>query len=93
MVRMDKILDQQGFEIKEGNAYQFIFAMPGPDVTLLKILDIKNENDILAHDLYFGFDITVKATDLFRPIKGGWGKQDAEKIINANASFGGVHLK
>lgn len=90
---MREVLDSQGFKIDVGNAYQFIFAMPGPDVTLLKILDIKSENEILAYDLYFDFEITVKAKDLFRPVKGGWSKWDVDKINQFGASLGGVKLK
>jgi len=90
---MKEVLDSQGFKIEVGNVYQFIFAMPGPDVTLLKILDIKNEDEILAYDLFFKFETTVKAKDLFRPINGGWSKYDADKIIQGGASLGGVKLK
>ena len=90
---MIEVLDSQGFKVEVGNAYQWIFAMPGPDVTLLKILDIKSENEILAHDLYFDFEITVKAKDLFRPVKGGWSRHDADKINQFGASLGVVKSK
>ena len=90
---MIDVLDSQGFKVEVGNAYQWVFAMPGPDVTLLKILNVNGDNDILAYDLIFKFELTVKAKDLFRPVNGGWSKYDADKISQCGASLGGVKLK
>lgn len=78
---VEMIKDEQGFEIKLGYPYQFIFAMPGPDVTLLRIDEIISQDEIRAYDLLFGFTITVKASKLFRPVKKGWDKWDLERII------------
>lgn len=86
----EKIVDQQGFEIIVGRGYQFIFAMPGPDVTLLKVKEIVNNEEIITHDLLFNFERVVKAKDLFRPVKKGWDNEQL-KILKENGASEVIH--
>lgn len=79
---MSKI-DQQGNEVRVGIAYQFVYGMPGPDVTTLVVTKIEGD-EIEAFDVIFGFErLIVKADQLWRPLKHTWEawKQDKELII------------
>lgn len=70
---MTRSLDQQGNAIKIGVAYQFVFAMPGPDVTCLVVESINADGTLQCYDVHFQMRIeSVKPDRLWRPLKHTW---------------------
>jgi hypothetical protein len=49
--------------IKIGEKYDYVFGGPGPDITTLRILEIKDDK-VKAHDEVFDFDLEVDIADL-----------------------------
>ena len=79
--------DNQNNEIKVGVAYQYVFAMPGPDVTCVIVKSLNDDGTVEVFDVLFCLHLTVKGEQLFRPIKHGW---DAWKeMSNAVVKYGG----
>lgn len=75
--------DQQGNPIEVGNAYQRIVGMPGPDVSLVVVDEIRPDGRLLVRDLYFRFECECQPKELFRPLKRGWHEQDLKLIAAA----------
>lgn len=72
-------VDQQGFNIKSGVAYLFVFAMPGPDVTAIVIEDLNEDGTVSGWDVNFNFKVEdIKPDRLWRPLKYTW-EQKSEK--------------
>ena len=68
------MLDQQNNAIRIGVAYQFIFGMPGPDVTCL-VVEGFNDDDgtVQCYDVHFKMRLeSVKPDRLWRPLKHTW---------------------
>lgn len=76
-------IDQQGFNIKVGVAYLFVFAMPGPDVTAIVIEELNEDGTVSGWDVNFKFKVdNIKTDRLWRPLKYTWeGKGDKLAII------------
>lgn len=80
----DKILDGQGNEIVLGYAYKFVFAMPGPDQTIVIAKEINNDGTVKCYDVCFGLWCeSIKSGDLFRPLQFPFRPQDL-KLITEN---------
>lgn len=72
-------LDQQGNEVKIGVAYQWIFAMPGPDVTCLVVESENPDGTLECYDVLFKLKISsVRPETLWRPLKRTWAAWPAE---------------
>ena len=77
-----EVLDQQGFKIKIGVAYQFMFGHG--DRTTLVVESIDDEGTIKAYDVFFKMKVEVKNGDwLWRPLKYTWDAwpQDSQAVI------------
>lgn len=76
-------IDQQGFQIKLKVAYQFIFGMPGPDVTSIVIESLNEDGTVSGWDVNFKFMVeNIKPDKLWRPSKYKWdGKGERDAII------------
>lgn len=67
------MLDQQNNEIRIGVAYQFVFAMPGPDITCLVVEAFNQDGTVQCYDVHFKMSIkSVKPDRLWRPLKYTW---------------------
>jgi len=67
------MLDQQNNEIRIGVAYQFIFGMPGPDVTCLVVEGFNEDGTVQCYDVHFKMRLeSVKPDRLWRPLKHTW---------------------
>ena len=67
------LLDQQGNPIKLGVAYQFIFGMPGPDITCLVVEGLNEDGTVQGYDVHFKMRLeSVKPDQLWRPLKHTW---------------------
>lgn len=65
--------DRQGNEIKIGVAYQYVFGMPGPDVTCLIVESINEDGTVNTYDVSFKMKVdNVKPEELWRPLKHTW---------------------
>lgn len=65
--------DAQGFPVKIGVAYQFVFGAPGPDVTCLVVEQDNGDGTFDCYDVHFKMKVgNVKAKDLWRPLKHTW---------------------
>lgn len=65
--------DQQGNEIKIGVAYQYVFGMPGPDVTCLVVENINEDGTVNTYDVSFKMKVDkVRPDELWRPLKHTW---------------------
>lgn len=64
--------DRQGNEIKLNVAYQYIFAMPGPDVSCVIVKSLNDDGTVGAFDPVFNFNISVKPEELLRPLNHTW---------------------
>lgn len=65
--------DQQGNEIKIGVAYQYVFAMPGPDVTCLVVQSVNEDGTVNTYDVSFKMKVdNVRPEELWRPLKHTW---------------------
>jgi hypothetical protein len=57
--------NKDGLSINVGETYYYIFGGPGPDITELKVRDIK-DNKARCFDESFGFTVKVDIDKLFR---------------------------
>lgn len=76
------VLDQQGFKIKIGVAYQFMFGQG--DRTTLVVKSIGDDGVIDTYDVFFKMDVKIKNGEwLWRPLKYTWSAwpQDSEAVI------------
>lgn len=91
---MSNYIDEQGFKIKIGVAYQYIYAMPGPSVTTV-VIDSLNENGTVSgFDVIFNMRIDdMKPAKLFRPLKYGWNGKPERSAIIAHADKSALDLK
>ncbi|HAV1627209.1 TPA: hypothetical protein JG862_000837 [Enterobacter hormaechei subsp. steigerwaltii] len=80
--------DNQNNEIKVGVAYQYVFAMPGQDVTCVIVKRLNYDGSVKVFDVMFRRHITVKGGQLFRPIKHGWGSW--KEMRDAAVKYGGL---
>lgn len=78
-----KYIDQQGFDIKLGVAYLFVFAMPGPDCTAFIVEGFNEDGTLTGYDPVFKHKIEdMKPSKLWRPLKYTWeGKCEKQYII------------
>jgi hypothetical protein len=75
-------VDQQGFNIKLGVAYLFVFAMPGPDVTAIVIDEFHEDGTVSGWDVNFKFKVDKIAPDrLWRPLKYKWDDKGEKQAI------------
>lgn len=77
------VLDQQGFKIKVGVAYQFMFGQG--DRTTLVVESIGDDGIINTYDVFFKMKVEIKNGDwLWRPLKHTWSAwpQDSEAVIS-----------
>lgn len=66
-------IDKQGNEVRVGVAYQFVFAMPGPDITCLVVESINEDGTVNCYDVHFKMKVeNVQPDELWRPIKHTW---------------------
>ena len=75
-------IDQQGFKIKVGVAYQFMFGQG--DRTTLVVESIGDDGIIHTYDVFFNMKVEIKKGDLlWRPLKHAWSAwpQDSEAVI------------
>lgn len=75
-------IDQQGYKIKIGVAYRFVFGMPGPDVTSVIVESFNDDGSINVFDPSF----KIKAENLgsgrfWRPLMRGWDDISDRKAI------------
>ena len=75
-------IDQQGYKIKIGVAYRFVFGMPGPDVTSVIIESFNDDGSVNVFDPSF----KIKAENLgsgrfWRPLMRGWDDISDRKAI------------
>lgn len=80
------ILDKHNEEVIIGNAYQYIFAWPGPDITLLIAKSFTEDNKVLCYDCNFNFELTVNPTELFQRI-GTWSEHEMDLVKNNNGNY------
>lgn len=79
---MSAHIDQQGFKVKLGVAYFFIFGMPGPDVTAMVIESLNDDGTVSGWDVNFKFKVENMKTDrLWRPLKYTWANKGERKAI------------
>ncbi|OYF73413.1 hypothetical protein CI612_27285 [Klebsiella quasipneumoniae subsp. similipneumoniae] len=79
--------DKQNNEIKVGVAYQYAFAMPGPDVSCVIVKSLNDDGTVEVFDVLFCRHLIVKGEQLLRPLKHGW---DAWKeMSDAAVKYGG----
>jgi len=65
--------DQQGNDIRIGVAYQFVFGMPGPDITCLVVEGINDDGTVQCYDVHFKMALeSIKTDRLWRPLKHTW---------------------
>ncbi len=75
-------IDQQGYKIKIGVAYRFVFGMPGPDVTSVIVESFNDDGSVNVFDPSF----KIKAENLgsgrfWRPLMRGWDDISDRKAI------------
>lgn len=78
-------LDMQGNPVRVGVAYQWAFAMPGPDVTCLVVEEDNGDGTFECYDVIFKFKVSkVKGKDLWRPLKHTWSTwtQESKAVID-----------
>lgn len=76
---MPEYIDQQGNKIRVGIAYQFVFAMPGPDVTCLIAEGLNEDGTIQCYDVHFKMRLkSVEPNRLWRPLKHTWSRWPAD---------------
>lgn len=76
-------IDQQGFNIKIGVAYQFMFGHG--DRTTLVVESIEESGIIHAYDVFFHMKVEIKSGNLlWRPLKHTWSSwpQDTKAVID-----------
>lgn len=79
-------LDGQGNEVVINSSYKYVFAMPGPDTTILIVKSLNPDGTVNCFDVQFKFNVgDIKPKALFRPIHFPW-KPYEEKMIK---EFGG----
>jgi hypothetical protein len=77
-----ELLDQQGFKIKIGVAYQFMFGHG--DRTTLVVKSVGNDGVIDTYDVFFNMDVKIKNSEwLWRPLRHTWSAwpHDSEAVI------------
>lgn len=80
--------DGQGNEIVINRAYQWVFAMPGPDVTTGIAKSINDDGTVTLFDVHFKFDCDMKPHLLFQPLTFGWHQQDLQAISEHGGEIG-----
>lgn len=60
---MIKYIDQQGFRVKIGIAYFFIFGGPGPDYTALVVEELNEDGTVSGYDPVFKIKVENIETD------------------------------
>lgn len=91
---MSNHIDQQGFKIKLGVAYLFVFAMPGPDVTAMVIESLNEDGTVSGWDVNFKFKVeNMKPDRLWRPLKYTWADKGERRAIIEYAGESALDLK
>lgn len=76
-------IDKQGYPVKVGVAYLFVYAMPGPDITAMVVESLNKDGTVSGWDVNFKHKVdNIKASELFRPLEYTWAdKQERQAII------------
>lgn len=66
-------IDGQGNEVVINGSYKYVFAMPGPDVTILIVRSFNDDGTVNCFDVQFKMEVnSVKTKELFRPLRFPW---------------------
>ena len=78
--------DQRDNEIVVGNPYRYVFAMPGPDCTLLVCTGFSKDK-VKCRDLYFNCDIEVDPKQLLQRYKFEWDADEIQRVRKFGGNF------
>lgn len=72
---MSDFLDRQGFRVRVGVAYLFVFAQPGNDTTAIVIESLNDDGTVSGYDVNFKFSVeNLRTEKLWRPLKHSWNR-------------------